>query len=226
MTHPRRSTPPTGATSDWPGRTGYRQAMTPLDRADLRVRVDQALAAFLTDQRALVARLDPALRPVAEAIEAFVLGGGKRLRPAFAYWGHRGAGGADSDQVVAAVAALELVQASALIHDDVMDDSATRRGAPAVHRRFAALHAACGWAGKPEAFGTASAILLGDLGLAWSDEMLRWSGLDPQTLHRARGVFDLMRTEVICGQYLDLHAQATGDDSLQRAGVVARLKSA
>jgi geranylgeranyl diphosphate synthase type I len=200
--------------------------MRPVDHADLRLRVEKALAAFLADQRALLATIDPALEPVADAIEAFVLGGGKRLRPAFAYWGYRGAGGSDSDEVTSAVAALELVQASALIHDDVMDASDTRRGEPAVHRRFAALHTQHGWQGDADGFGAGSAILLGDLCLAWSDEMLRRSGLDARTLLRVRGVFDLMRTELIAGQYLDVHAQATADSSLRRASTVARYKSA
>ena len=129
--------------------------MNPVDRCDLRARVEKALSVFLAQQRALLVQIDPALDPVAEAIEAFVLGGGKRLRPAFAYWGYRGAGGTDSDEVVAAVSALELVQGSALIHDDVMDASDTRRGEPAVHRRFANLHTAHGWDGEAEAFGAA-----------------------------------------------------------------------
>ncbi len=207
-------------------RTGYRQWMSPVDQADLRARVEKALATFIAQQRTLLAGIDPALDPVADTIEAFVMGGGKRLRPAFAYWGFRGAGGVDSDEVVGAVAALEFVQASALIHDDVMDASDTRRGEPAVHRRFATMHADHGWEGDPEAFGAGSAILLGDLCLAWSDELLRCSGLGTGALLRARPVFDLMRTEVIAGQYLDVHAQVTADSSLQRATTVARYKSA
>jgi geranylgeranyl diphosphate synthase, type I len=198
-----------------------------LDRADLRARVNKALSVFLSDQRARFAGIDAAaLASVADAIDALILGGGKRLRPAFAYWGYRGAGGADRDEVVAAAAALELVQASALIHDDVMDGSDTRRGVPAAHRRFAALHRSGGWRGDQTAFGTAAAILLGDLCLVWSDELLHTSGLDPVTLARARPVFDEMRTEVTVGQYLDVHAQATGDASMHRAMLVARYKSA
>ncbi|MGC9667305.1 polyprenyl synthetase family protein [Planosporangium sp. 12N6] len=197
-----------------------------MDRAGLRTRVDSALGAFLTRRREQLAGIDEALLPVAEAIEKFVLGGGKRLRPAFTYWGYRAAGGADRDEVVAGAAALEFVQASALIHDDVMDASDTRRGEPAVHRHFAALHRGARWLGEPADFGTASAILLGDLCLVWSDELLHGSGLDPVTLARARSVFDEMRTEVTVGQYLDMHNQVTGDTSLTRAGLVARFKSA
>ncbi|MFI7645522.1 polyprenyl synthetase family protein [Micromonospora sp. NPDC049460] len=200
--------------------------VSPVDRAGLRQRIDKALAEFLAGQRTWMTGVDDALMPVAEAIEAFVLGGGKRLRPAFAYWGYRGAGGVDSDQVVTALAALEFVQASALIHDDLMDRSDTRRGEPAVHRRFAARHQAAGWGGDAHGFGDAAAILLGDLCLVWSDELLHSSGLDPRTVARARPVFDEMRTEVTVGQYLDVLTQATGDTSLERAGKVARYKSA
>ncbi|TDB75082.1 polyprenyl synthetase family protein [Micromonospora sp. KC723] len=200
--------------------------VSPVDRADLRQRVNKALAEFLAGQRARLTRVDDALLPVAEAIEAFVLGGGKRLRPAFAYWGFRGAGGVDGDQVVTALAALEFVQASALIHDDLMDRSDTRRGEPAVHRRFAARHRAAGWSGDPDGFGDAAAVLLGDLCLVWSDELLHSAGLEARTVARARPVFDEMRTEVTVGQYLDVLTQATGDTSLERAGKVARYKSA
>jgi len=197
-----------------------------LDRADLRTRVHRALDTFLARERRRLAEIEPeALFPVADAIEALVLQGGKRLRPAFAYWGYRGAGGADSDAVVTTASALELVQASALIHDDVMDGSATRRGEPAAHKRFASLHGASGWHGDPEAFGTAAAILLGDLCLVWSDALLHTGGLDAETLARCRPVFDEMRMEVTVGQYLDVQTQATGNTSLARAGLVARFKS-
>ncbi len=199
---------------------------SPLERAGLRARVDKALTAFLGTQRSRLLGIDPALADVADALEAFVLGGGKRLRPAFAYWGYRGAGGLDSDAVVAAVSALELVQASALIHDDLIDRSDTRRGEPAVHRRFATRHTEAGWRGGAAAFGDSAAVLLGDLALVWSDELLHSAGVDVADLARARPVFDQMRTEVTVGQYLDVHTQATGDTSVERAGKVARFKSA
>ncbi len=200
--------------------------IAPVDRADLRARVEKALAGFLARQRARLTAIEPALAPVADAIEDFVLQGGKRLRPAFAFWGYRGAGGDDSPELVATVAALEFVQASALIHDDVMDDSDTRRGEPAMHRRFAATHARQAWTGDAGAFGQAAAILLGDLALVWSDELLHSGGLDPVTLARARPVFDEMRTEVTAGQYLDVVGQAVGDVPVGWAETVARYKSA
>ncbi|WP_239076251.1 polyprenyl synthetase family protein [Actinocatenispora rupis] len=202
-------------------------ATVPTDQAALRTVVEAALDRFLARQRDRLADIDADLAPVAAALRDFVLNGGKRLRPAFAYWGHRGAGGAHSDQLVGAVASLELLQACALIHDDVMDASDTRRGEPAVHRRFAGLHAARDWTGDPDAFGTGAAILLGDLCLGWSAEMYDASGLPPAVLAAARREYDLMRTEVMAGQYLDLLAQAdVRHSSRERAGKVARYKSA
>lgn len=157
-----------------------------------------------------------------DAVEEF-LAGGKRLRAGFCFWAHLGAGGADSDAIVTAASALELFQACAIIHDDVMDGSETRRGRPAVHRRFAALHSASGWQGDADAFGRGAAILLGDLCLSWSDELLSSSWLIHDS---ARRVFDAMRAELMGGQYLDLLEQVRGDSSVESALRVARFKSA
>jgi geranylgeranyl diphosphate synthase type I len=198
----------------------------PIDRASLRARVEQALAGFLAAQRAHMTGIDKDLDPLAEAVETFVLGGGKRLRPAFAFWGYQGTGAPDSDELVAAVATLELVQASALIHDDLMDGSDTRRGEPSMHRRFQAMHARNLWHGRGQQFGDAVALLLGDLCLVWSDELLRGSGFDPLAVNRARATFDQMRTEVMLGQYLDVLAQATAETSVSRASLIAKYKSA
>jgi geranylgeranyl diphosphate synthase type I len=197
----------------------------PLDLADLRQRVQKSLNAFLAGQLPALDRISEELSPLTDAL-ADLLAGGKRLRPAFCYWGFRGAGGEDGDEVIEAAAALELFQACALIHDDVMDGSDTRRGQPAVHRRFASMHRTEAWAGDPEAFGMGAAILLGDLALAWSDEMLSGCGLPAERLLAGAKVFDTMRSELMGGQYLDLLEQARGGGSVERALRVARYKSA
>ncbi len=186
----------------------------------LRTRVQQALDAFL-DAHPLTG-LSHELAPFAEAAAA-LLSGGKRLRPAFCYWGHLGAGGADSDALLTAAASLELFQAAALVHDDVMDGSDTRRGRPAAHRAFEELHRSSAWQGSSEAFGAGAAILLGDLLLVWCDEMLVGSGL---VTPAARRVFDTMRAELAAGQYLDLLEQARPEPTVQTALRVAELKSA
>jgi geranylgeranyl diphosphate synthase type I len=191
----------------------------------VRGQVGRVLEDFLGGQRPVLAAISPELLPWLDAIEE-LLAGGKRLRPAFCYWGWRAAGGADCPEIITAASALELLHASALVHDDVMDASETRRGRPAVHRRFAARHAVGGWRGSAEAFGIGAAILIGDLLQAWTDELLHGSGLPAAALLHGRPVLDTMRTEVIAGQYLDLLSQAAGDGTVAGALRVVRYKSA
>ncbi len=107
-----------------------------------------------------------------------------------------------------------------------MDGSDTRRGQPAMHRRFAAQHRTAAWRGDADSFGTAIAILLGDMCLIWADEMLNTAGLPPEQLLRGRPVYDEMRTEIMAGQYLDILGQVTGDRSVEGAMNVIRYKSA
>ncbi|GAA3077598.1 polyprenyl synthetase family protein [Pseudonocardia yunnanensis] len=201
-----------------------------LDDTGLIVAVEAALAAFLRSRTTDTTAIDPAFAEATDALVAFVLQGGKRIRPTFAWWGWRGAGGAvDSPEAVAvlrAVSALELIQACALIHDDLMDASATRRGRPTVHVEFARRHVAAGWTGQPARFGAAAAILLGDLALAWADDMLRAAGLPLSALLRATPPWQAMRTEMLGGQYLDVLHQATGDTSTRAALQIDRYKTA
>ena len=197
-----------------------------LDR--LRSAVSAALDEFLDRQGAVLAAMDATLVPLVDEVRA-VAAGGKRLRPAFAYWGWRGARNGDAEDeaaVLRAVAALEFVHASALVHDDVMDGAQTRRGRPATHIGFATRHGANRLEGDGRLFGTGAAILVGDLALVWSDELLRSSGISAAALGRARGIWDTMRTEVTAGQYLDLLHAAGGLPGADGALTVARYKSA
>lgn len=205
------------------------RATHPLDAA-LPTEVHRELATFLTEKRAHAEAVDPAFAAAVDSLVTFVLGGGKRIRPVFAWWGWRGAGGSpdepEAGAVLRAVSALELIQGCALVHDDIMDDSTTRRGAPTVHVAFADRHRRAGWLGAPERFGAAAGILLGDVALAWSDDMLRGAGLWPDALHRALVVWQAMRTELLGGQYLDVLSQVRGDESPEAALRVDRYKTA
>lgn len=196
---------------------------------DLPGHIERALTEFLA------AAAEPLrhVAPFAEATDAlarFVLGGGKRIRPTFAWWAWRGAGGAaegpEADGALIAISALELIQGCALIHDDLMDDSDSRRGAPTVHVAFAERHAGAGWHGSAERFGLSASVLIGDIALAWADDMFSTAPLPAATLAGARPAWRAMRTEVLAGQYLDVHTQATGDASPAAALRVNELKTA
>ncbi|MBW8480903.1 polyprenyl synthetase family protein [Actinomadura parmotrematis] len=195
-------------------------------KSGVRKEIDEALLGFVDRQRPGLLSIGADLAPLLAALDA-LLSGGKRLRPAFCYWGWRAAGGVDDGAgILDAAASLELLQASALVHDDVMDSSDTRRGQPSVHRRLEAMARDAGWPGAAAPFGEGAAVLLGDLCLSWSGEMFERSGLEPGLLALGRPVYDLMRTEVMCGQYLDLLEGVRGRGTVEAALRVVEYKSA
>ena len=195
--------------------------------AEFDAAVSARLDAFFEARREQLALIGVPLGRLLEAARSSVEGG-KRLRPAFAYWGWRAAGRSPdkTTPIVTAAAAIELVHASALVHDDVMDDSATRRGKPSAHRAFTDDVAPATRPDVARAFGISAAILLGDLLLSWSDELFAAGELKPKMAARGRLYFDLLRTEVVAGQYLDVLGQATGSSSASDALRVVRYKSA
>ncbi|MFF9027922.1 polyprenyl synthetase family protein [Streptomyces iakyrus] len=166
-------------------------------------------------------------REMAERVAAFVRRGGKRLRTAFVWCGWRAAGGSgDAGAVLRTGAALELLQACALIHDDVMDGSPLRRGATAMHVDFARDHPAGRTGGATESFGTSAAVLAGDLALAWADDLLTETALASPHGARLHEEWRAMRSEMVAGQYRDLRAQASGSSGAEEALTIAVLKSA
>lgn len=186
----------------------------------LAPRIDDRLAGFLDDWRPPVS--DPDVAAAYQLLVDFILGGGKRVRPQLCYWGWRGAGGEDCDEIISAAAALELCHAGLLIHDDIMDGSELRRGQATIHRSLARLHEGPG----AEAFGQAGGILLGTLSLSWSDALLSSCDVPPDRLRAAHRLFDAMRTEVISGQYLDMLAQLRAGASVEQALTTIRYKTA
>jgi geranylgeranyl diphosphate synthase, type I len=192
--------------------------------------VEVVLRRYLAQRRAELPELAQSFAAAVDTLSDFALRGGKRIRPTFAWWGWRAAGGegtgSRADAVLTAVSALELIQTCALVHDDVMDASELRRGRPTVHVRFTEAHRAGGWLGEPERFGTAAAILLGDLALAWADDLFTGAPLSDEMRRAARAPWLAMRAEMFAGQYLDVLAQAEGDESEDRPFGVARLKTA
>lgn len=197
------------------------------DDVAFRTGLDAALDTFLDGQAVRLAPLGAdAERLLAEA--RIAVAGGKKFRAAFCHWGFRAVEPVPSDgaALLRACASLELLHASALAHDDLMDASDTRRGRPATHRAFDREHRRAGWRGDPEQYGAAAAILLGDLLQGWADELLRRCGYGWDRVGPALEVFDLCRTEVIAGQFLDVSVQARGVADVETAMTVLRYKSA
>ncbi|MER7760362.1 polyprenyl synthetase family protein [Streptomyces sp. NPDC097619] len=198
--------------------------------ADVPGAVDRALTLWLAARLDTAGTLDPLFaRELAEPVARFTREGGKRRRSRLLWWALRACGGSDAATAAAALrigAALELLQTCALIHDDVMDGATLRRGRPAFHAEASRRHRHRAPRPAADRFGEAAAILAGDLALAWADDLVAGTVLDPWRAAAVRGLWSELRTEMVAGQLLDLHGQLTGTVSPVEALRAARLKSA
>lgn len=207
--------------------------------------VDSRITSFLEARSDEMQVISPDLEHIL-AYANSLLRSGKRFRARFCYWGWRAIdqdpesdplGGLetleDASPVISLATSLEVFHAAALVHDDIMDNSDTRRGLPAAHRAFERIHRDRSYAAAPEHFGSSTALLLGDLLLAWSDDLLTeaLAGLPADIVSTTRAQFSTMRQEVTLGQYLDIHEEAAWfhhkeSERLERALRVVTYKSA
>ncbi|CAN1502603.1 IspA Geranylgeranyl pyrophosphate synthase [Candidatus Nanopelagicaceae bacterium] len=191
----------------------------------VRSAVEEELSIFLNRESAYLNSISSDLSPVSDSLTSFLLDSGKRLRPLFAYAGFVAAGGNLEKSAIRTMAALELLQACALIHDDLMDGSDTRRGKPSIHRHFESVHVQEQLDGFAPQYGLSAAVLLGDLALVWSDQMLNTAGLTTEQFARVLPFYNEMRVELMAGQFLDIHEQTQKDTSVERSMKIARYKS-
>lgn len=191
----------------------------------------ELLAEYFRSRQPEIDRIGGPVEEAVSYLRNFVLDGGKRVRPIFAWAGFTGAGGLDNitedpEAVLRALSSLELIQACALIHDDIIDSSDTRRGNPTVHRAVEERHREREWSGDAAHFGESVAILAGDLALAWADDLIYDAGLSAGALARVRAPWRAMRTEVIGGQLLDISLEAAAIEDVALAESVNRFKTA
>ena len=181
--------------------------------------VERRISGVLAAESVRWGTVDPSLADLPDLLEAYVRAGGKRLRPAFLLAGVVAAGG-DPDDAVAVdlAAAVELLHAFALIHDDVMDGSATRRGRPAMHVALEDEHRRQGGRGECRRFGEGLAVLAGDLAHVYADRLVPAGGA-------VRAVWDELRIELTMGQHLDVRGAGLGVGTPQRSRRIATLKS-
>lgn len=193
----------------------------PISSPDIPDLVGRRLADELAVRRGEVVQIDPRLGTPVDELIRFTLHGGKRLRPQFLWCGWLAGGGPtdgpQADAALSAAASLELIQACALVHDDIIDRSETRRGEPSTHRAMAKLHAGQGFAGDGEHYGVSIALILGDLALAWADDMFDAAALALPAPAEAWTAWRAMRTEVLAGQLLDLRTAVGSPDPAQQA---------
>lgn len=155
-------------------------------------------------------------------VREHVRSGGKRFRPILALWGWVYGGGDAStptEDLVTLGAALELLHTFALVHDDVMDEAAVRRGGPTIHVTMADQHRGANGVGRPERFGESMATLVGDLAAA---QAYRLGATLPAPV---LADWHAMVVELVVGQAREVVGTATARRSLAHTRQVAMLKS-
>ena len=193
----------------------------PAELTAIAARVQARLGEILAVERRQWAALDPSLDEPLGDLADMILGGGKRIRPAYCHWGWLlGGGDPDGGGALDGGCALEILHAFALAHDDVMDASPTRRGVPTVWRKFVQRHRDRGWRGEDRRFGEAAAVLVGDMAMVLADRMLG------RVSRETRAVWDELRTELNMGQYLDVVGSARGSTTADQARRIIEHKTA
>ncbi len=200
--------------------------------------VQKKLDQFCDAKRVELREISPDIEVIMDFTQS-LLKGGKRFRALFAFWAWRGYESAGKEltidsPIVGIASALEMFHAAALVHDDLLDQSDTRRGQPSIHKRFESLHIQKAFAGSSERFGVAGSVLVGDMMLSWSSELFGDSLLaarHPHSEAACRTEFSKMRFEVMAGQYLDVleeNAAPTRDrgEAVERANRVMLYKTA
>ena len=174
--------------------TWYKSQLEPFLDAYFDAKIDEA------------SKIHPEAVVLSEGVRRFIRNGGKRVRPAFAYSAYVASGGRSLEAILYASAALEVLHAWALIHDDIIDNANLRRGKPSVHKVFEDFHRKRAFSGSAGKFGTDAAILVGDLALTFADELLNTAPFPAERIRRAKEYYDLMKKQVIFGEYLDVVA--------------------
>ena len=195
---------------------GHHQELL-LELDALRLRFESAIRGFLDSCRQEIRWSEPQAEPIVDEIVRLIDAGGKRLRPAFCYWGFRAAGGADDQPIIRASGALELLHTMALVHDDLMDGSKDRRGVQASRLALAAEATLRDLPVDPEGFGWSAATLVGDLAAVLADRMFLEAGFPDPALVRALHRYHWMRTQMAVGQYLDIAGLAVEPAAARRA---------
>jgi geranylgeranyl pyrophosphate synthase len=130
--------------------------------------------------------------------------GGKGIRGRLVKLGYRIAGGNEDGEIEKIASAFEMLHASLLIHDDVIDKGLTRRGKPTVYKALGENH-----------YAVSQAICLGDMGFFTATKMIAESGFGSELKARVLSLFSDIMIDTIRGEMLDVKLSLPGQEKLE-----------
>lgn len=130
--------------------------------------------------------------------------GGKNIRGSLVKLGYECFNGEDERAILEASLMVEICHAFLLMHDDIMDQDALRRGRPTIHVQYERLHKQKHKKGNSGHYGTCMAIDLGDIGLILSNLILADSKFTPEIKEKVLRRFQQVLLETAFGQAIDV----------------------
>jgi geranylgeranyl diphosphate synthase type I len=170
---------------------------------NFKKRLDRELMAFFEEEKKKAEKVDKTAAWLVERLAEFTLRGGKRLRPAFLFWGYKACGGKEEKELRKICLAAELTESWILILDDLMDKDKVRRGGPTVHVLFEKEAKKLGIIDRKH-FGMVGAILVSLLGMQMVDRLIIESAFEEGkrllVLNKLKGAL----TGTFFGQMMDV----------------------
>ncbi len=183
--------------------TNYKKDLEPL------------LEKYFKERKESFRKIDRLSEEAIEILEKFTMAGGKRVRPAMVYYGYLLAGGKiDGDKkidILEASMAIELVHSFLLIHDDIIDRDAKRRGKDTVHEQYRKISEKFFPKSDHQHFGVSMALIAGDLAASMANEILFEAKFSAKIILEALKQLQKIVYITIPGEMLDVVMEAKGE---------------
>ncbi len=178
---------------------------------DFKARLDPKIAAYFDTTLAEAKKDDDLVYESLEHVKTMTLAGGKRLRPAFMYYGYLAAGGTDRERLMDTAVAVELIHMFLLIHDDIIDRDALRHGEPTLHERYRTWGRRYLGLADPDHFGDSIALIVGDMLFALGNDIIFTSGFPEKNIYAALSRMQKIVSHTVVGQARDIYIEYKGE---------------
>jgi len=194
--------------------------------AGFKKEIDQELTVYLNDKIKETQKLDFFTANLAKQTKKIILSGGKRLRPAFMYWGYIAGGGQDREKILKTSISIELVHNFLLMHDDIMDHGKMRHGVATINAQYAKMGRLFFNQDGAVHFGNSLALVFGDMLSAMSNQVIFTSDFASSLIVKALNQNQSIISRTVIGQIQDVYMDSSGKISEEAILKMYRNKTA
>lgn len=173
--------------------------------ANFKKSVDREIAVYMDKIIAESRKKDFLITQSLKYVKKMILSGGKRIRPAFMYYGYLAAGGKEKDKILRSSISIELIHTFLLIHDDIMDKDDKRHGIDTMGFRYKKIAEKIFPKSDSRHFGNSIAIIVGDMVGALGNQVIFNSGFEEKLVFRALTKLQEIISLTCIGQAKDVY---------------------